>query len=348
MSSASEGAPRTAAAISVKGLHFSFRSLRPAAEAEAGAGRVFARRRERVQALQNVSFRIAAGESVALLGANGAGKSTLVKVLAGVLHPTAGSVALSGLDPWRDKRRYRRQLGVVFGHRTQLWWDLPVADSLRFLGIVYQVDRSQGKHQLDVLTDVLDLGSLLRTPVRELSLGQRMRCEIAASLIHAPAVLLLDEPTIGLDIVSRVQLRQHLRILTAEKRCTVLLSSHDLLDVEGVTDRLLILESGALFYDDSLGRLWEALGPRTVSVSVLLDGRVPAALVEDLSEKNAAIRDGPDTANLGCNLSFQIDRENLVAALGLVLSRGDVLDIRIDQPSIEQIVVDLYREAAHP
>jgi len=344
MSSVRGGAPGTDDAISVRDLCYSFRSLRSAAEGEGDRRRPSARRRETIRALQDVTFNVAAGESVALLGANGAGKSTLVKVLAGVLHPTAGSVTLFGLDPWRQKRRYRRQIGVVFGHRTQLWWDLPVADSLRFLGTVYQVERAQATRQLDVLTEVLDLGSLLRTPVRELSLGQRMRCEIAASLIHTPSVLLLDEPTIGLDIVSRVQLREHLRILTSEKRCTVVLSSHDLLDVEGVTNRLLILESGILFYEDSLRKLWEVLGPRTVTVSALLGGRVRAALVEALAERHAVVQEGSDTAGLGHELSFQIDRENLVAALGLILGERDVLDIRIDQPSIEQIVVELYRK----
>lgn len=342
MSSADAGGVSGVPAVSVRGLHYTFRSLRPVDEG--GGARRIGRPRETIRALRNVTFGVAVGDSVALLGANGAGKSTLIKILAGVLHPTKGSVELHGLDPWKSRRQYRKQIGVVFGHRSQLWWDLPVVESLRFLGIVYQVERREIRSKLELLTNVLDLDPLLHTPVRELSLGQRMRCEIAASLIHSPKVLLLDEPTIGLDIISRVQLREHLRVLAAEKRCTVLLSSHDLLDVEGVTGRLLILEEGGLVYDDSLHRLWETLAPRTVDVSVVLDEPTSPDLQSKLSTCGGELLTDENGFVAGdAGLSFRIDRDRLVGALGIILDHGGVLDIRIDRPSIEQIIVNLYR-----
>jgi ABC-2 type transport system ATP-binding protein len=216
------------------------------------AGRSFKIKRKVVHAVSDLSFTVSAGEFVGYLGPNGAGKSTTIKMLCGILTPTSGTVRVAGLDPSRRRTTLARRIGVVFGQRTTLWWDLPLKDSFELIRHLYKVDRKLFRDRLAELTDTLDLGEFLRTPVRQLSLGQRMRGDLAAALLHAPDVLVLDEPTIGLDVVSKASIRDFLRRQNAERGTTVLLTTHDLGDIERLCRRIMLIDHGRLAFDGTL------------------------------------------------------------------------------------------------
>ncbi|MDF2708706.1 MAG: ATP-binding cassette protein [Nonomuraea muscovyensis] len=242
------------------------------------AGRSFKVRREVVHAVRDLSFGIAAGEFVGYLGPNGAGKSTTIKMLCGILTPTSGTVRVAGLDPSRRRTALARRIGVVFGQRTTLWWDLPLRDSFELIRLLYKVDRKIYRERLAELTETLDLGAFARTPVRQLSLGQRMRGDLAAALLHAPDVLVLDEPTIGLDVVSKAGIRDFLRRLNAEQGTTVLLTTHDLGDIERLCRRVMLIDHGRLAFDGTLEELMAtAPGEETIEgvVTRLYTGGAP-------------------------------------------------------------------------
>ena len=211
-------------------------------------------------AVDGLSFSVGAGEAVALLGPNGAGKSTTVKMLCGILRPSAGTVRVGGLDPWVDRRQHVRRMGVVFGQRTQLWWDLAVIEGFDLLAAMFEVPPGEYRARLSRLDDTLGIGPLLRTPVRQLSLGERMRCELAAALLHAPPLLVLDEPTIGLDVAVKLRLRAFLAALRQEGRTTLLLTTHDLGDIAAVCPRVLLLARGRCLHDGPLDALVRTLG----------------------------------------------------------------------------------------
>ncbi|GLW22871.1 ABC transporter ATP-binding protein [Microbispora sp. H10949] len=234
-------------------------------------GRVFRVRRQVVHAVRDLSFHVAPGEFVACLGPNGAGKSTTIKMLTGILAPTSGRIRVDGLDPARRRTALARRIGVVFGQRTTLWWDLPLRDSLELNRLLYKVDRKVFRDRLDELCVLLDLGGFLTTPVRQLSLGQRMRGDIAAALLHDPAVLVLDEPTIGLDVVSKAEVRDFLRRRNAEHGTTVLLTTHDLGDVERLCRRVLLIDHGSLAFDGTLDDLRALVPGRTSIEEVVTD-----------------------------------------------------------------------------
>lgn len=205
----------------------------------------FSRDYETVHALRDVSFTIGPGEMVGYIGPNGAGKSTTIKIMCGILTPSSGTCLIHGRIPWQDRLRHVSEIGVVFGQRSQLWWDVPVCDSFELLREVYRVDAKEFRRNLDELVPLLDLSEVLKTPTRSLSLGQRMRCELAASLLHSPQILFLDEPTIGLDAVSKIAVRQFVRKLNQERGTTVILTTHDMQDIEALTRRIILLGKGA-------------------------------------------------------------------------------------------------------
>ncbi|WP_412028825.1 ATP-binding cassette domain-containing protein [Deinococcus yunweiensis] len=213
-----------------------------------------------LQAVRDVSFTVQAGEVVGYLGPNGAGKSTTIKVLTGLLVPDGGAVTVGGLVPWRERRRHVARLGAVFGQRTTLWWDLPVRDSLELLRHVYRVPSARFRENLGRFTDLLDLGPFLDTPARSLSLGQRMRADLAAALLHDPALLFLDEPTVGLDVVARERIREFVGVVNREQGVTVLLTTHDLTDVQRLARRVMIIDHGTLLFDGALATLQERFG----------------------------------------------------------------------------------------
>ncbi|MEV8639137.1 ATP-binding cassette domain-containing protein [Streptosporangium sp. NPDC051023] len=213
------------------------------------------RARRTVHAVQDLSFTVGTGEFVGYLGPNGAGKSTTIKMLTGVLAPTSGRVEVAGLDPTRRRTALARRIGVVFGQRTTLWWDLPLRDSFELIRHLYKVDRTVFRSRLEELTTLLDLAGFMNTPVRQLSLGQRMRGDVTAALLHDPAVLVLDEPTIGLDVVSKAAMREFLRRINAERGTTVLLTTHDLGDIEKLCRRVMLIDHGRLTFDGTLDDL---------------------------------------------------------------------------------------------
>ncbi len=229
-----------------------------------GAGRSFKVRRTVVHAVKDLSFSVAPGEFVGYLGPNGAGKSTTIKMLCGILTPTSGRVRVAGLDPSRRRTALARRIGVVFGQRTTLWWDLPLRDSFELIRLLYKVDRKVFAGRLEELVETLDLAGFMRTPVRQLSLGQRMRGDLTAALLHAPDVLVLDEPTIGLDVVSKNSIRAFLLKVNAERGTTVLLTTHDLGDIERLCRRVMLIDHGRLAFDGSLGDLMATAPDETI------------------------------------------------------------------------------------
>ncbi|MBB5078849.1 ABC-2 type transport system ATP-binding protein [Nonomuraea endophytica] len=219
------------------------------------AGRSFKVKRNVVHAVHDLSFTVAPGEFVGYLGPNGAGKSTTIKMLCGILTPTSGTVRVAGLDPSRKRTVVARRIGVVFGQRTTLWWDLPLKDSFELIRLLYKVDRKDFRVRLDELVETLDLSTFMKTPVRQLSLGQRMRGDLTAALLHAPEVLVLDEPTIGLDVVSKNSIRAFLQRVNAERGTTVLLTTHDLGDIERLCKRVMVIDHGRMQFDGTLDEL---------------------------------------------------------------------------------------------
>lgn len=219
---------------------------------------LFHREYEVIHALSNVSFTIGAGEMVGYIGPNGAGKSSTIKILSGILMPDSGTCLVGGRVPWKDRTEHVRQIGVVFGQRSQLWWDIPVIDSFELLKEIYSISTSQYKNKLEELTQLLQLQEILRTPTRQLSLGQRMRCEVAASLLHEPQLLFLDEPTIGLDAVSKLAVRDFIRKINQEHKTTVILTTHDMQDIEAIAERVILIGKGQVLLDGTLGDLRHA------------------------------------------------------------------------------------------
>jgi ABC-2 type transport system ATP-binding protein len=213
---------------------------------------LFKRETEEIQALSDVSFQINDGETVGYIGPNGAGKSSTIKILSGILTPDSGTCVIDGRIPWRNRIEHVKQIGVVFGQRSQLWWDIPVIDSFDLLKDIYSISPTKYKNKIDELTELLQLQEILKTPTRQLSLGQRMRCEIAASLIHDPRLLFLDEPTIGLDAVSKLAVRDFIRKLNAEHGTTVILTTHDMQDIEAIANRVILIGKGKMLLDGTL------------------------------------------------------------------------------------------------
>lgn len=213
---------------------------------------LFRRETEEIQALSDISFQINDGEMVGYIGPNGAGKSSTIKILSGILTPDSGSCMVDGRIPWKNRMEHVRQIGVVFGQRSQLWWDIPVIDSFDLLKDIYSISTPNYRNTLEELTELLQLQELLRTPARQLSLGQRMRCEIAASLLHSPKLLFSDEPTIGLDAVSKLAVRDFIRKLNQEHKTTVILTTHDMQDIEAIADRVILIGKGKILLDGTL------------------------------------------------------------------------------------------------
>jgi len=290
--------------------------------------------REEVLAVHGLTFSVEAGEMVGYIGPNGAGKSTTIKMLTGILVPTGGHVRVGGLDPSRDRVELARRIGVVFGQRSTLWWDLPLRDSFELLQKMYRISAERYRDNLDRFVDLLDLGAQLDTPVRQLSLGQRMRGDITAALLHDPEVLYLDEPTIGLDVVSKGRLREFLRALNAERGTTLMLTTHDLQDIEALCDRVIVIDHGTAVYDGSLAGLHAQGGSTRTLVVDLVDEAPP------IDVPGATVRkvEGPRQW-----LSFAADA-SAAPIVASVASAYDVADLSIQEPAIEDVIRDLYSQ----
>jgi ABC-2 type transport system ATP-binding protein len=285
-------------------------------------------------ALDQVSFELSEGDLVGYIGPNGAGKSTTVKILSGILVPDAGEVSVLGKVPWKNRVEVVRQIGVVFGQRTQLWWDLQVLESFELLKAIYQIPEAQYKKKLSDLTEALDLSELMHVPVRLLSLGQRMRCDLAASLIHSPKILFLDEPTIGLDAVSKLAVRDFIRHLNREHKVTILLTTHDMDDIEALCKRVLILNEGKIYFDGTLPQLRKKILPER-------------RLIVDLMQEGSSVRD-PEAEVIRQEghrvwLSFNPTLTPVQHLIARVTAAHPVADLFVENPPIEEIIAKYYK-----
>ena len=288
-------------------------------------------------AVDGINFDIQKGEMVGYVGPNGAGKSTTIKMLTGILLPTSGEVEVDGMVPHRDRKQLARRIGVVFGQKSQLWWDVPVIESLRLLKEIYKIPTHSYKANLELFNDLLDLHEFQNTPVRQLSLGQRMRSDLAAALLHSPDILVLDEPTIGVDVVAKERFRSFIINLNRERRVTVLLTTHDMLDIEKVCDRMMIIDKGKVIYDGPIAGMKERFTPYRVLVVDFADGEsdVKIDLAELMEYKNRQAR-------------FRFDRRKVSASELIVELAGKyrVRDISVEEPEIESIVREIYKRSA--
>ncbi|MFJ9795044.1 ATP-binding cassette domain-containing protein [Streptomyces sp. NPDC101145] len=292
------------------------------------------REKRQVRAVDGLTFRVARGEMVGYIGPNGAGKSTTIKMLTGILTPSGGRLRVAGIDPARERTRLARRIGVVFGQRTTLWWDLPLRDSYRLVHRMYRVPDARFRENLDRCVELLGLADLLDVPVRQLSLGQRMRGDIAAALLHDPDVLYLDEPTIGLDIVSKARVREFLRDLNAERGTTVLLTTHDLTDIEQLCGRVMVIDHGRLMYDGTLAGLHEAgAGERTLVVD--LERELPPI---EVAGTRVVRVEGPRQW-----LAFPASA-SAAPLVAQVAGAYPLVDLSVREPDIEAVIARMYED----
>jgi ABC-2 type transport system ATP-binding protein len=298
---------------------------------------IFAPRYEVVRAVDDITFNISSGEIVGYIGPNGAGKSTSIKMLVGILTPTGGTVHVNGLSPVKDRKANARQIGVVFGQKTQLWWDLPLRDSFMLLKDMYKVSNESYNRNMKSFDDILELDSFLDTPVRQLSLGQRMRADVAAALLHDPKLIFLDEPTIGIDIVAKERLRAFIQEINSQRQTTVLLTTHDIGDIEKLCKRIMIINRGHVIYDGALEELKQRFdAPRKLVVEF---GReVPDFDLPGIKE----------AVSSGTKKSFTFTRDMSPSALiAAINERYEINDLTIEEPEIEAVIRDIYRQQSH-
>jgi len=295
---------------------------------------VIRREYETIHALKGVSFQLNEGELVGYIGPNGAGKSTTVKIMSGILVPDSGKCEILGRIPWKRRKEHVRQIGVVFGQRSQLWWDVPVIDSFDLLRDIYRIPQSSYMKMKDELVEVLALQPLLGVPVRLLSLGQKMRCELAASLLHQPPILFLDEPTIGLDAISKIAIRSFIERMNRERSVTVILTTHDMDDIEALCSRIMVIGRGTILFDGSVEQLRKTIVPERI-VRIEFEGH-PHRL-----EYNDMVLITHD--NNHAEFRFNPSRISATEVLALISQGNHVKDLVIENPPIEEIVAGIYK-----
>lgn len=330
------------AAIEVEQLNKTFR-LHHSRTGFRGALRdLFDRQYKTIEAVKNITFCIPAGEICGYIGENGAGKSTTIKMLTGILVPTSGKVQVNGYVPYVQRKVFSRHIGVVFGQRSQLWWDIGVIESFQLLRKVYGVGAVDYKQRLDELVARLDLADILHRPVRKLSLGQRMRCELAAAMIHNPAILFLDEPTIGLDILVKMEIRSFLLSLNARYGTTILLTTHDLQDIEALCSRVIMLDDGQILYDGGLAQLKNTLG-QGKEIRLQLNTACTTAQFTQLLDTLEV--DG--VWDHACAVRIRLPKGgNVSAVIAHVAGALDVRDLQLVEPTTDEIVRDIYQRGA--
>ncbi|MET1004333.1 MAG: ATP-binding cassette domain-containing protein [Propionibacteriaceae bacterium] len=297
-----------------------------------GAVRALVTRDDVIRAVDDVSFDIDAGELVGYLGPNGAGKSTTIKMLTGILTPTSGTVSVAGIDPSRARKANARNIGVVFGQRSQLWWDLPLRESFRAIRDLYGVKATQGDALQAELVELLDMTEFLDAPVRQLSLGQRMRGDLAAAMLYQPALLYLDEPTVGLDVVAKQRIREFVAQINSERGTTVILTTHDLEDVEKLCRRIVLIDHGRVLYDGDPAALMARYAPyRDLVVTLASPQDVSLAGVEQIARDGAVV-----------TLRFRSDRIKAPAVIAGVTAQHQVLDLAVIEPRLETVIGAIY------
>jgi ABC-2 type transport system ATP-binding protein len=287
-----------------------------------------------VEAVRRLSFQMDAGELLGFIGPNGAGKSTTIKMLTGILLPSDGQAQVLGYTPWKQRRQLAYHIGTVFGQRPQLWYHLPAIDTFSLFGKIYELDDAQTRKRISQLSEAFEIGDLLETPVRKLSLGQRMRCEVAASLLHRPKLLLLDEPSIGLDVVAKQRIRDSIRSMAQDENVGVLLTSHDAGDLEALCKRVIIINHGQIVYEDRVSNL-----KRRFLTSKLVEVRYADEMPKDFT------LDGMDVLKVGrygVKLRFDTNKTPADKVLAMLSAYGQVMDINISDPPLEEVIAKIY------
>ncbi len=299
---------------------------------------LFCSQKQDVSAINEISFSIKRGERVAFIGPNGAGKSTTIKILTGILHPTSGMIEVLGLTPWKDRHILGYQIGTVFGQRTQLWYHLPASDTFDLLSKIYEMDRETYQRQLKSLTEAFEIAPLLHKPVRQLSLGERMRCEIVASLLHNPQILFLDEPTIGLDINAKLKIRGLLNQLSRDHGTTLFLTSHDTADIEQVCDRVIVLDKGSIILDSSLRELKKTYVKKKILTLTTDEERL------ELKLPGIKILENADY-----HFVCEVDLSNtpIEQVIHEALKLTSLKDMTIEDPSMDEIIRTVYGTTHH-
>ena len=297
---------------------------------------LFSRKYIPIEAVKDVSFSIKQGEIVGYIGANGAGKSTTIKMMCGILHPTSGEVVVNNMKFDKNRKEINKEMGVVFGQKTQLWWDIPLIETFKILKVIYDVPEDVFKERFDYLCDLLDLNSFMTQSVRSLSLGQRMRADFAAALIHCPKIVYLDEPTIGLDVLVKDKIRKAIKELNKKYNITVILTTHDMKDIEELCNRIIIIDKGSILYDGSLRDIKYKFGntktiviPSNVDISALLE-KYPSIQLEEMDDKVA--------------LKFSLEEINIDDVLLELINTYHIEDLKINDISIEDITKNLYEK----
>lgn len=320
--------------IELKNINKTFRVAKRNAGLKQAVKALFQKEYTEIHALDDVSFTINDGEMVGYIGPNGAGKSSTIKIMSGILTPDSGECVINGRIPWKDRISHVREIGVVFGQRSQLWWDVPVADSFELIKDIYKVNETVYKKNLDELKALLSIGEIIRTPARQLSLGQRMRCEIAASLLHNPKILFLDEPTIGLDAISKIAVRNFIKAINKERKTTVILTTHDMQDIEALTERILLIGKGRILLDSALSELKKR---NSTHKTLTID------FVGTLTQSGAGMT---FSKNLDGHAQISVDTERVSVpeALAQISKQVELRDVSITGETAEEMVGSLYKE----
>ncbi len=287
-----------------------------------------------IDAIKDISFNIEEGSIVGYIGQNGAGKSTTIKILSGILIPDSGSVTIDGLTPWKERKEYVSKIGVVFGQRSQLWWDIPADDTFNLLKDIYKIDETKFEEKKNYLVKLLNIEDIIHVPVRQLSLGQRMRCEIAASLLHEPKILFLDEPTIGLDALSKKIVRDFIKKINKEQKVTVILTTHDMSDIEALAKRIIMIGKGEVIYDGTLKDLKQKYDHHK-HISVTTKSKLNKLRKKGIITQEKTL-DG---------YKFTIDSKELEISnfLNYLSTKVDIKDLEIDNESLDNIIINLYQ-----
>ena len=324
------------AIIEIEGLTKSYRIYQKQEGLLAAVRGLFKRTYREVPAVRGIDLAVEAGEFVAFLGPNGAGKTTTLKLLSGVINPTSGTARVMGFTPWRRENAYRRRFALVMGQKNQLWWDLPAQESFRLHQQIYCIEPGQFLRRRDELVELLGVGQLLGQPVRELSLGERMKMELIAALLHSPEVLFLDEPTIGLDVVAQHNIQSFLRDYQQERKMTVLLTSHYMKDVAALCRRVVIIAGGRIMYDGSLSGIVDRFSGHKVITLVFPGESLPHGLDQfgEVVEEQAP------------KVKLKVERSRIAQALAAILARHTVEDVSVEDPPLEEVIAEMFSLAA--
>ena len=323
--------------IDVVNLQKTFQTKRKAAGLSGSLRALIKPEYSSIEAVRSLSFKMEAGELLGFIGPNGAGKSTTIKILTGILHPSGGDAKVLGFTPWSERQKLAYQIGTVFGQRPQLWYHLPAMDTFLLFGKIYELDDRETRKRIDYLSDAFEIRDLLDVPVRKLSLGQRMRCEVAASLLHRPKLLLLDEPSIGLDVVAKQHIRDAIKRMNQEEGVGVLLTSHDAGDLEALCKRVIIINHGQIVYEDKVSNL-----KRNFLTTKLVQVRYALEVPKDFSIAGVETL---KVGHYGVKLKFDTLQTPVDAVISHLSEAGDIMDITISDPPLEEVISNIYQEA---